>query len=454
MASLAGKVVVITGAGSGIGKATATLLAQHSVLLSLADVNATALEAVRADLQHHSPFPPFTTLVDVRSQTDCQSWIANTVAHFGQPITGAVNLAGVFGPSIAQERGAIRNITDAEFDHVWDVNVKGTLNCLRAQLPHMQEGCGGRDGGAIVNAASISGIVGVEYNGPYVASKHAIVGMTRTLAKEEGSKAIRVNAIAPGIIATPMIKGIEEAKGSTELFGAGDPGALTRKGDAEEADRSELAPIVYAQRQSAPLAWNLGGSVRGKVEKLEEKMDDLVALLQSSASGTPVNLNLVSINSTVEAGTRSLIDDSSVPNDIRYGGYALNKPLRPEQNLLDSVLTPAASSSSDSASRNPLFLVHPALEPSPEDAESYLNIFRFVLVEYLPFVAISPSTTAYQLRQESPFLWLSIMTVASTRLTQRIVLSNRVREIFGQEAFLEGTRNLDLLQAVLVYAAW
>lgn len=197
MASLKGKVVVITGAGSGIGRATATLLASYSVLLSLADINETALATVRAELQHHSPIPIFTAVVDVRSQEACRSWIANTVAHFGQPIAGAANLAGVFGQSIAQERGAIRNITDAEFDFVMDVNVKGTLNCLRAQLPHMQEGSGGRGGGAIVNAASISGIVGVENNGPYVASKHAVVGMTRTLAKEEGARAIRVNAVAP-----------------------------------------------------------------------------------------------------------------------------------------------------------------------------------------------------------------------------------------------------------------
>ncbi len=77
------------------------------------------------------------------------------------------------------------------------VNVKGTLNCLRAKLPHMLEGSKGRGGGAIINAASITGLVGVEYNGPYVASKHTIISMTRTAAKEEGARVIRVNAIAP-----------------------------------------------------------------------------------------------------------------------------------------------------------------------------------------------------------------------------------------------------------------
>lgn len=197
MASLAGKVVVITGAGSGIGRATATLLAGRSVLLSLADMNKTALETVRTELQPNSPAPIFTAVVDVRSQETCRSWIADTVAHFGQPIAGAANLAGVIGSSVGQERGAIRHITDSEFDFIMDVNVKGTLNCLRAQLPHMQEGSHGRGGSAIVNAASVAGIAGAQYNGPYVAAKHAIVGLTRTAAKEEGTKAIRVNAIAP-----------------------------------------------------------------------------------------------------------------------------------------------------------------------------------------------------------------------------------------------------------------
>ncbi|KAL8735781.1 MAG: hypothetical protein Q9166_000645 [cf. Caloplaca sp. 2 TL-2023] len=198
MTSLKGNVVVITGAGSGIGRATATLLASHSVLLSLADVNAAALKTVLDDLQGLYPTSSiFTAVVDVRSQEACTSWIVDTITHFGQPIAGAVNLAGAFGPSIAQEHGAIRHITDAEFDFVMAVNVKGTLNCLRAELPHMLEGSKGRGGGAIVNAASIAGLVGVEHNGPYVASKHAILGMTRTAAKEEGAKAIRVNAIAP-----------------------------------------------------------------------------------------------------------------------------------------------------------------------------------------------------------------------------------------------------------------
>ncbi|KAL8983364.1 MAG: hypothetical protein Q9177_004997, partial [Variospora cf. flavescens] len=174
-------------------RATAILLASHSTLFSLAEFNATALKAVQDELQR--PFPLssiFAAVVDVRSQEACSSWVADTAAHFGQPIAGAFNLAGVSGPSIAQERGAIRHITDAEFDMVMPVN--------------MLEDSRGHGGGAIINAASIAGFVGVEYNGPYVASKHAIIGLTRTAAKEEVARAIRINAIAPGIIATPMFK--------------------------------------------------------------------------------------------------------------------------------------------------------------------------------------------------------------------------------------------------------
>ncbi|KAI9164131.1 Short-chain dehydrogenase/reductase aba4 [Paramyrothecium foliicola] len=237
MSSITGKVFAITGAASGIGRATATLLVSRGALVSLADLNKSALAGLKAELEAAYPSSSkqiLTTALDVRSQEACDKWISATVSHFGEPIYGAANLAGVFGRSIAQECGAVRNITDTEFDFVMDVNVKGTLNCLRAELPHMLVGEAGRGGGAIVNAASIAGLVGVECNVPYVASKHAIAGITKTLAKEEGKRAIRVNAIAPGIIATPMIQQIEEAKGSTELFGSGDPGALARKGDATE----------------------------------------------------------------------------------------------------------------------------------------------------------------------------------------------------------------------------
>ena len=80
---------------------------------------------------------------------------------------------------------------------VFNVNAKGTLNCLGAELHNIREGKEGKGGGSIVNMSSMAGLMGVPMNGPYVAAKHAIIGLTKTAAKEEGARAIRVNAVAP-----------------------------------------------------------------------------------------------------------------------------------------------------------------------------------------------------------------------------------------------------------------
>ncbi|KAK9414815.1 hypothetical protein SUNI508_10933 [Seiridium unicorne] len=225
MASLKGKVIVVTGAASGIGRATATLLAANGAFLSLNDINEQALASVKAELEEKRQANVITSAFDIRSQEACHAWIRNTVAHFGQPISGAANVAGVAGASALKESGTVRNIQDSEFDWVLDVNLKGTLNCLRAELPAMQEGHDGHDGGSIVNVASLAGIIGMPNNVPYVASKHAIVGLTRVAAKEEGPRAIRVNAVCPGVIDTPMIAGAP-AQGA--------PGALARQGSPTE----------------------------------------------------------------------------------------------------------------------------------------------------------------------------------------------------------------------------
>ncbi|RYO97515.1 hypothetical protein DL766_010206 [Monosporascus sp. MC13-8B] len=191
-----GEVIAITGAASGIGRALALLLAAEGALLSLADVNAVALAEVKAGVLQRRPDSAtdatiLTTVVDVRSRKSCEEWIQATVSHFGKPIAGAANLAG---------------------QRQWNVELHARRAAAYADRRRW-----GR-WGAIVNASSISGIMGFERNCPYVAAKHSIVGLTRTAAKEEGSNATR----------------IEASSGSTELFGKGDPGALARKGDPEE----------------------------------------------------------------------------------------------------------------------------------------------------------------------------------------------------------------------------
>ena len=243
----------MSGAASGIGLALSHRLASQGALLSIADMNEAPLRALAAELTekyYSSPpsrsdsasatdsatpkAPVLATAVNVTSPDSVAGWINATTSHFARPLSGAANMAGVVGANIANEKGTLQNLTDAEFGFVMDVNCRGVFNCLRAQLPAMQTGTGGRGGGSIVNASSMAGLMGVERNASYVASKHAVAGLTRTAAKEEGARAVRVNAVAPGIISTPMMKQIEVSAGTTELFGPKEPGALARRGDPEE----------------------------------------------------------------------------------------------------------------------------------------------------------------------------------------------------------------------------
>jgi NAD(P)-dependent dehydrogenase (short-subunit alcohol dehydrogenase family) len=185
--SIKGKVICITGAASGMASATARAFASKGAILSLADVQEKPLNDLAEELQK-SGAQVLATVVDVSNRKAVEDWIAATVEKFGK-LDGAANLAGVIGKQYLQF--GIEDIDDDDFDFVMSVNVKGMLNCLRAQAPNM------KDGGAIVNAASIMGLIGGRKNFAYVASKHAVVGMTKSAAKEFGARNIRVNCFCP-----------------------------------------------------------------------------------------------------------------------------------------------------------------------------------------------------------------------------------------------------------------
>jgi NAD(P)-dependent dehydrogenase (short-subunit alcohol dehydrogenase family) len=183
------KVIAITGAGSGIGLATAQLLAERGATLSLADLHQSSLENAMSLIKSQSPNTKILiTSLDVRSTTAVDSWIAKTQAEFG-PLDGAVNLAGVIGPSIGVN--GVQDLSDDEWDFVVGVNLTGSFKCLRAELKAL------KDGGSIVNTSSVAGIQGFAFNPAYTASKHGVVGMTKSAAKEVGNRAIRVNCICP-----------------------------------------------------------------------------------------------------------------------------------------------------------------------------------------------------------------------------------------------------------------
>ena len=162
MTSFQGKVIAITGAASGIGLATAHLLASRDASLSLADIQQERLATVAADIQKSNPnCRIFQKAVDVAKSDEVASWLDETVKTVGS-LDGAANLAGVIGGFGVK---TIKETDDKDWDNVIDINLRGVFNCVRAELQRMGKG------GSIVNAASVAGLKGYETAVPYCASK-------------------------------------------------------------------------------------------------------------------------------------------------------------------------------------------------------------------------------------------------------------------------------------------
>lgn len=186
-----GRVIAVTGAAQGIGFVTAALLAARGASLSLADVQDEGLKKAKEAIEKETPYVKiFTYALDVRNPDQVASWIKQTVAHFGR-LDGAANIAGVVPKSIASDAGLVENIDSEEWDFCLAVNLTGVMHCMKNQLKVMKEGS------AVVNASSIAGLQGREKNGVYAASKHGVIGLSRSAAKEVGRRGVRVNAICP-----------------------------------------------------------------------------------------------------------------------------------------------------------------------------------------------------------------------------------------------------------------
>ena len=193
------KVVVVTGAAAGIGRATALRFAEEGCRVASWDVSAIAEPAGADGLSQR---------VDVTSAPSIHAAVEEVTARWG-PIDVLVNNAGILrdGQLLKYKDGALlSSMSDDAFDAVVNVNLKGVFLCTRAVTPHMVAA----GGGVILNASSVVGLYGNFGQTNYVATKFGVIGMTKTWARELGKYGIRVNAVAPGFIATEMVKVMPE----------------------------------------------------------------------------------------------------------------------------------------------------------------------------------------------------------------------------------------------------
>jgi len=193
-----GKNVLITGATRGIGYALAESFAQAGANVAICGTREEALKQAAEKLAAFGG-NVYTQVVNVSKPEDCDSFVANTVKAFGA-LDVVVNNAG-----ITKDNLAIR-MSEQEFDDVIAVNLKGTFLMSKAALKVMFK----KRSGAIVNISSVVGEMGNAGQANYVASKAGIIGLTKTLAKEFGSRGVRVNAVAPGFVQTAMTDALPE----------------------------------------------------------------------------------------------------------------------------------------------------------------------------------------------------------------------------------------------------
>jgi len=199
--SFENKVALVTGAASGMGLATAKAFAEAGAAVALADVNGDGARAA-ADALVAAGHKAIGIRCDVSDLDEVEAMVKQTVSTFGR-LDMAFNNAGVQSP-VAETADA----DPKDYDFVMGVNLRGIWNCMKHELLQMRK----QGSGAIVNNSSLGGLVGIAERGIYHASKHGVVGLTKSAGLEYAAKGIRINAVCPGIIETPMVMGMLETQ--------------------------------------------------------------------------------------------------------------------------------------------------------------------------------------------------------------------------------------------------